>query len=90
MLKERDRFWKELKSVSKQLILEQFKLFANDLALENLHTKLRTERSKRIELLTLLNKATKQNIDLHTQLADAQKQQATGTTTISVANAKNY
>ena len=40
MLEKRDRLWEELKSVSKQLTLEQFKLSANDLALENLHIKL--------------------------------------------------
>ena len=71
MQKKRDWLQKKLKSVNKQLTLEQFKLFANDSALKNLHIKLRAERSKRIKLFRLLNKANKQNIDLYTWLADA-------------------
>ena len=92
MLEEQDQLQKKLKLVSKQLTLEQFKLPANDVALENVHTKLQTERSKRIELFSSLNKAIKQNINLHTQLADARKQQTTDTATdmTNIVNAKNY
>ena len=73
MLEKQDWFQKELKSVSKQLILERFKLLANDSALKDLHTKLQTERSKKNKFFRLLDKAIKQNIELHTQLADTQK-----------------
>ena len=90
MLKKQDWLQEELKSVSKQLILEQFKLFANDLALKNLYTKLQTERFKKNKFFTLLNEAIKQNIDCHIQLADARKQQDTETATNSLANVKNY
>ena len=66
MLKKQDWLQKKLESVSKQLTLEQFKLSANDLALENLHIKLQIERSKIIKLLSLLDEAIKQNVELHT------------------------
>ena len=90
MQEEQNWFQEELKSGSKQLTLEQFKLLTNDLALEDLHTKLQTERSKRIKLFSSLNKTIKKNIDFYTQLADAWKQQAMSIATNSVASAKDY
>ena len=59
MLKEWDWLGEKLESVSKKLTLEQFKLFANDSALKDLHIKLQTKRSKRIKLLSSLDEATK-------------------------------
>ena len=59
MLKEQDWLRDKLKSVNKRLILKQFKLSANDLALKDLYTELQTERSKKIELFSSLDEATK-------------------------------